>query len=58
VATARLTGQATGAALVAYCFLISSSHGPMYALAVAAGFAALGALASFSRLLVRKGGAG
>jgi hypothetical protein len=30
----------------------------MYALAVAAGFAALGALASFSRLLVRKGGAG
>jgi DHA2 family multidrug resistance protein-like MFS transporter len=58
VATARLTGQATGAALVAYCFLISSSHGPMYALAVAAGFAALGALASFSRLLVRNAVAG
>jgi DHA2 family multidrug resistance protein-like MFS transporter len=53
VATARLTGQAIGAALAAYCFVLSGTHGTIYALAAAAGVAALGAGASFSRLLLR-----
>ncbi|MYN18707.1 MFS transporter [Rugamonas sp. FT107W] len=53
VATARLTGQATGAALVAYCFMLSASHGTRYALALAAAFAAVASVASFARLAVR-----
>ncbi len=53
VATARLSGQATGAALVAYCFTLSDTRGTVYALVVAAGFAALGAAVSFSRRLLR-----
>jgi len=53
VATARLTGQATGAALVAYCFMLSTSHGTRYALALAAIFAAVASVASFARLAVR-----
>ncbi|MCU6497279.1 MFS transporter [Rugamonas sp. A1-17] len=53
VATARLTGQATGAALVAYCFMLSASHGTRYALALAATFAAVASVASFARLAVR-----
>ena len=53
VATARLSGQATGAALVAFCFTLSDTHGTVYALATAAGFAALGALVSFSRQLLK-----
>ncbi|RFP09466.1 MFS transporter [Duganella sp. BJB488] len=56
VATARLTGQATGAALVAYCFMLSASHGTRYALALAAAFAAVASVASFARLAVRKPG--
>jgi len=54
VATARLTGQATGAALVAYCFMLSATHGTRYALALAATFAAVASVASFARLAVRK----
>jgi DHA2 family multidrug resistance protein-like MFS transporter len=52
VATSRLTGQATGAALVAYCFTLSSARGAGYALAVAAVFAAVASVASFLRLVV------
>jgi DHA2 family multidrug resistance protein-like MFS transporter len=52
VATSRLVGQATGAALVALCFGVSATHGPALALALGAGFAGAAALASFSRLTV------
>jgi DHA2 family multidrug resistance protein-like MFS transporter len=52
VATARLIGQATGAALVAYCFTLSPTRGTSYALILAAAFAAVGCVASFSRLVV------
>ena len=48
----RLIGQATGAALVAYCFTVSASRGTTYALCLAAGFAAVASIASFSRLMV------
>lgn len=50
VATARLTGQACGAALVAGCLVLSEHHGTTYALAAAAGIALLGAGISFARL--------
>ena len=52
VATSRLIGQATGAALVAYCFTISAARGTTYALCLAAGFAAVASIASFARLAV------
>ncbi len=55
VATSRLVGQSTGAALVALCFGISAAHGPALALALAACFAGGAAVASFSRLLVGRG---
>ncbi len=53
IATARLTGQATGAALVALCFTVFGTHGAGVALGVGAGFAAVASIASFSRLLVK-----
>ncbi|WP_313484335.1 MFS transporter [Pseudomonas sp.] len=53
IATARLIGQATGAALVALSFGISSSHGPVLALSIGAGFAAVGSVASGLRLMTR-----
>ncbi|CAJ95932.1 putative arabinose efflux permease AraJ, MFS family [Cupriavidus necator] len=53
VATARLLGQATGAALVALCFGIAGDHGPGLALALGAGFAGLAAIASWLRLAAR-----
>ena len=53
VATARLIGQASGAALVAFCFTISSLHGTTIALAIGASCAACASIASLSRLLVR-----
>jgi DHA2 family multidrug resistance protein-like MFS transporter len=53
VATARLTGQATGTALVALCLTQFGSRGPISALVLAALFAAAGCAVSFSRLLVR-----
>jgi len=52
VATARLIGQATGAALVAYCFTLSATRGTSYALMLAATFAGVASVASFSRIVV------
>jgi DHA2 family multidrug resistance protein-like MFS transporter len=50
IALARLIGQTSGAALVALCFGLADGHGPTWALALGAGFAAMAALASFARL--------
>ena len=50
VATSRLTGQAVGAALVAWCLTLSHSAGTGYALALAAGIALVGAAISFARI--------
>lgn len=52
VATSRLLGQATGAALVALCFGIAGRDGSTLALAVGAGFAGVAAVASGLRLAV------
>jgi DHA2 family multidrug resistance protein-like MFS transporter len=54
VATARLTGQTTGAALAALCFALAGRDGATLALALGAGFAAVGAVMSFLRLAVPK----
>ena len=51
VATSRLVGQSGGSALVALCFGVSASRGPVLALVLGAGFAGAAGLASFSRLL-------
>jgi DHA2 family multidrug resistance protein-like MFS transporter len=51
IATSRLMGQSTGAALVALCFGISLANGPSLALALGAIFAGGAGIASFSRLL-------
>ncbi|MCS0632639.1 MFS transporter [Telluria mixta] len=56
VATARLTGQACGAALVAGCLVLSEHRGTTYALAAAAAIALLGAAISFARLHPRTKG--
>jgi DHA2 family multidrug resistance protein-like MFS transporter len=53
VATARLTGQTTGAALAAACFALAGHDGATVALALGAGFAALGSVMSFLRLAVK-----
>jgi DHA2 family multidrug resistance protein-like MFS transporter len=53
VATARLLGQSTGAALVALCFSVSS-HGASLALWLGAAFAGAGSVASFARLVGRR----
>ena len=53
VGTARLSGQALGAALVAWCLLLSPLHGTGHALAIAAGLALAGALVSFMRMGLR-----
>ena len=52
VATARLTGQTIGAALAALCFALADHDGATLALALGAGFAALGSVMSFLRLVV------
>ena len=52
VATARLIGQTTGAALAALCFTLAGHQGATLALALGAGFAALGSVMSFMRLAV------
>ena len=52
VATARLTGQTIGAALAALCFALADREGATVALALGAGFAALGSVMSFLRLAV------
>jgi DHA2 family multidrug resistance protein-like MFS transporter len=54
VATSRLLGQTTGAALTALCFSFAGVHGSVYALWLGALFATLGALASVTRLVVPK----
>ncbi|WP_253950552.1 MFS transporter [Pseudomonas lijiangensis] len=53
VASSRLIGQATGAALVALCFGLVGDSGPSLALAVGAGFAAAGCVASSLRMVAR-----
>jgi MFS transporter, DHA2 family, multidrug resistance protein len=53
VATARLTGQTTGAALAALCFALVGREGATVALALGAGFAAIGSVMSFLRLTVQ-----
>ncbi len=53
IATSRLMGQSIGAALVALCFGLSPLHGPTLALALAAGFAGIASLVSFSRIWAR-----
>jgi DHA2 family multidrug resistance protein-like MFS transporter len=52
VATARLIGQSTGAALVAFCLTVFHLHGTWLAILLAAVFAAAASIASFSRLVV------
>jgi MFS transporter, DHA2 family, multidrug resistance protein len=56
VAMARLNGQAIGAALVALCFGLAGPRGPVWALGLGAGLAALAALASSARLIVARPG--
>ena len=51
-ATARLIGQTTGAALAALCFSFAGPNGATAALALGAGFAAIGSVMSFLRLTV------
>ncbi len=55
VATARLTGQTTGATLTALCFAWAAGNGPTYALALGAVFSGLGAVVSFFRLAAEPG---
>jgi DHA2 family multidrug resistance protein-like MFS transporter len=52
VATARLVGQTTGAALAALCFSLVGREGATLALALGAGFAGIGSVMSFLRLTV------
>jgi MFS transporter, DHA2 family, multidrug resistance protein len=54
VATARLTGQTTGAALAALCFSLAGHQGAALALALGAGFAAVGSVMSFLRMAVTR----
>lgn len=54
VATARLVGQTTGAAAAALCFSLAPHDGATLALALGAGFAALGSVMSFLRLTVAR----
>jgi MFS transporter, DHA2 family, multidrug resistance protein len=51
IPTARLLGQATGAALVAACFTVAGAAGARWALWIGALFAALASGASFLRML-------
>lgn len=53
VATARMIGQTTGAALAALCFSLAGRDGAMLALTLGAGFAGLGSVMSFLRLTVK-----
>jgi DHA2 family multidrug resistance protein-like MFS transporter len=47
-----LTGQTLGAALAALCFTLAGHDGATLALALGAGFAALGSVMSFMRMVV------
>lgn len=53
IALARLMGQTTGAALVALCFGLGAERGPLWALSLGAGFAAVASVTSFARLRFR-----
>ena len=53
IALARLTGQASGAALVALCFGLAGTAGPTWALGLGAVFAGVAAVASSARLWAR-----
>lgn len=53
VATSRLLGQGMGAALVALCLTASPAKGPELALWAGGAFAAVGAVASFLRLMTK-----
>ena len=53
VATARLTGQTTGAALAALCFGLAGREGASVALVLGAVFAAAGCVMSSLRLVAR-----
>ena len=53
VATARLTGQTTGAALAALCFGLAGREGATLALVLGAGFAVLGCVMSSLRLIAK-----
>lgn len=53
IATSRLIGQSTGAALVALCFSIAGKHGPTLAMSLGAAFAGAGSIASGLRLMTR-----
>ncbi len=52
-ASARLTGQALGAAFAALCFGLAGQHGPVLALTLGIFTAALGSVMSFLRLAAR-----
>ncbi len=52
VATARLIGQTSGAALAALCFGLAGREGATIALVLGAAFAALGCVMSSLRLIV------
>jgi DHA2 family multidrug resistance protein-like MFS transporter len=52
IATSRLLGQATGAALTAFCFSLAGVRGATGALWLGAGFAVVAAVASAMRLVV------
>ena len=56
VAMARLSGQALGAALVALCFGLAGSRGPVWALLLGATLAGVAALLSGARLFVARQG--
>jgi DHA2 family multidrug resistance protein-like MFS transporter len=58
VATARLIGQMTGAALVAAAFVLASNNGPRLALWLGCGFAAAASLASILRVFTTPGAQG
>lgn len=51
VATARLIGQTSGAALAALCFSLAGRDGATVALVLGAGFAVAGSVTSFLRLI-------
>src|ERR1700682_4633685 len=53
VATARLTGQASGAALAALCFGLAGREGATVALVLGAAFAAVGCVMSSLRLIAK-----
>lgn len=53
VATSRLLGQASGAALVAACFSVEGARGPALALLLGAAFSGAASVASFMRLAAR-----